>query len=199
MRVNVLPLNLKRRFPDGGISVNLGDQRFFYDNQFDHAWMHNKEYKEGSWGSVGGSPYIRPAKKVQQPYGAKMPINGTSKDPIYQTQLVGVEQFKLEVPAGVYEVTLHFAELEGASANHLPYDLVDDDEKGSSTTNRTFSVLINQQKVIEKLDLLAQYGEYNAVQLKSVVTVGDEQMLTVDFNKVVGEPVLNAIEVFKKL
>jgi beta-galactosidase len=199
VRINVLPLNLKQHFPDGGISVNLGDQRFFYDNQFDHAWMHNKEYEKGSWGSVGGSPYIRPAKRVQQPYGAKMPINGTFKDPIYQTQLVGVEQFKLEVPAGVYEVTLHFAELEGARAKHLPYDLADEDEKSSSTTNRTFSVLINKQPVIERLDLLALYGEYQAVQIKSVVTVGDEEMLTVDFDKVVGEPVLNAIEVFKKL
>ena len=40
-------------------------------------------------------------------------INGTYKDPIYQTQLVGIEQFKLQVPPGVYEVKLHFAGIGG--------------------------------------------------------------------------------------
>lgn len=199
VRMNVLPLDLKEDFPAGGISINVGDQRFFYDDQFDHAWMFTKEYAEGSWGSFGGKPYVRPAKNVQQPYGAKMPINGTFKDPIYQTQLVGIEQFKLSVPPGVYEVKLHFAELEGATAKHLPYDLADEDEKVKGVTNRTFSVVINERPVIEKLDLIGQYGEYQAVTIKSEVTVGQEGLIVVDFKKLVGEPVLNAIEVYKKL
>ncbi len=199
VRVNVLPLDLKKNFPAGGLSINVGDQRFFYDDQFDHAWMFNKDYAEGSWGSIGGKPYVRPAKRVQQPYGTKAPINGTFKDPIYQTQLVGIEQFKLHVPAGVYEVKLHFAELEGSKAKHLPYDLADEDESIKGVVNRTFSVVINEQPVIEKLDLIGQYGEYQAVKIKAEVTVGKEGQIVVDFKKLVGEPVLNAIEVHKKL
>ncbi|WP_418262513.1 glycoside hydrolase family 2 TIM barrel-domain containing protein [Flavobacterium faecale] len=199
VRVNVLPLSLKEKFPAGGLSVNLGDQRFFYDDQFDQAWMFDKEYAEGSWGSIGGKPYVRPVQNVQQPYGAKMPVNGTFKDPIYQTQLIGIEQFKLEVPAGKYEVTLHFSELEGATATHLPYDLAGEDKSIKGVTNRTFSVSINGQTVIEKLNLLAQYGEYQAVKIKSEVTVDDKGFIIVDFKKMVGEPVLNAIEVYKKL
>ena len=58
-------LDLKEDFPAGGISINVGDQRFFYDDQFDHAWMFNKAYTEGSWGSIGGKPYVRPAKRLQ--------------------------------------------------------------------------------------------------------------------------------------
>lgn len=66
-------------------------------------------------------------------------------------------------------------------------------------TNRTFSVVINEQTVIDKLDLLAQYGEYQAVKIKSEVSVDENGLIIVDFKKLVGEPVLNAIEVYKKL
>ena len=94
---------------------------------------------------------------------------------------------------------LHFAELEGAKATHLPYDLVDEDDTIKGMTNRTFSVAINEHTVIDKLDLIAQYGEYQAVKVKSEVTVGEDGLIVVDFKKLVGEPVLNAIEVHKKL
>ena len=199
VRVNVLPLDLKKSFPAVGLSINLGDQRFFYDDQFDQAWMFDKEYAEGSWGRIGGKPYVRPAKRVQQPYGTKSTIKGTFKDPLYQTQLIGIEQFKLNVPPGVYEVSLHFAELEGTDTTHLPYDLADESEAIKDVTSRTFSVSINERPVIEKLDLISQYGEFQAVKIKSEVTVGQEGQIVVGFEKLVGEPVLNAIEVHKKL
>ncbi len=198
VRINVLPLSLKAHFPAGGISVNVGDQRFFYDDQFDQAWMFDKAYTSGGWGNVGGKPYVRPNKNVQQPYGAKMTIKGTYKDPIYQTQLVGIEKYQFDVPAGVYEIKLHFAELEGTAAKHLPYDLTDESEAVAKITSRTFSVLINDVMVLDKLDLINQYGEYQAVKVKSEVTVEKDQPIVVDFKKIVGEPVLNAIEIYKK-
>ena len=198
IRINVLPLKLDK-FPVGGISVNVGDKRFFYDEKLDQAWMFDKEYTEGSWGHIGGKPYVRPNKDVQQPYGAKQTIKGTPNDPVYQTQLVGIEKYRFDVPPGVYEVKLHFAELEGISAKHLPYDLTDASDEIKKTTNRTFSVLINDQTVIGKIDLLGQYGEYRAVRFKSEVTVKEGEPIVVNFKKIVGEPVLNAIEIFKKL
>lgn len=198
IRINVLPLKLDN-FPEGGISVNVGDKRFVYDDKFDHAWMFEKEYTEGSWGHIGGKPYVRPAKRVQQPYGAKQTIKGTPNDPIYQSQLVGVEQYRFDVPAGVYEVKLHFAELEGTNVKHLPYDLADESEEVKEITNRTFSVLINEKTVLDKMDILEQYGEFRAVKIKSEVSVKKGEPLLIDFKKIVGEPVLNAIELYKKL
>lgn len=198
IRINVLPVKLND-FPVGGISVNVGDKRFFYDTQFDHAWMFDKPYTEGSWGHIGGEPYVRPAKRVQQPYGAKQTIKGTPNDPVYQTQLVGVEQYRFDVPPGVYEVNLHFAELEGTNVKHLPYDLADEDMETKEITNRTFTVLINGITVLDKLDILDQYGEFRAVKTKTEVIVNKGEPLIISFKKIVGEPVLNAIEVFKKL
>ncbi|MGQ1784901.1 glycoside hydrolase family 2 TIM barrel-domain containing protein [Saccharicrinis sp. GN24d3] len=198
VRINVLPLSLKE-FPARGISINVGDKRFFYDDNIDQAWMFDKEYKEGSWGHFGGVPYVRPGNRKQQPYGAKQVIAGTTNDPIYQTQLIGIEQYRFDVPAGVYEIKLHFAELEGTKAKHLPYDLTDESDDVAKFTNRTFSVEINDKTVLDKMDILGQYGEYRAVKFKSEISVKVGEPIIVDFKKVVGEPVLNAIEIYKKL
>lgn len=197
-RINIIPIRLSN-FPVDGFSINLGDKRFFYDDRIDQAWLFDKSYTKGSWGHVGGKPYVRPDKNVQQPYGAKQSILGTLNDPIYQTQLIGIEQFRFDVPPGVYELKLHFAELEGSKTKHLPYDLSENSKDVHNLTNRIFSVTINDKKIIDKIDLLGQYGEYRAVKVKAEVNVKDGEPLIVDFKKIVGEPVLNAIEIYKKL
>ena len=198
VRVNVLPVKLDK-FPVQGISVSLGDKRFFYDDQFDKAWTFDREYTKGSWGHIGGKPYVI-AKKSQQPYGTKQTIKGTPIDPVYQTQLIGIDQYRFDVPEGVYEVRLHFAELQGTAVKHLPYDLSEEDETvAEKITSRTFSVLINDNIVLNNLDILNQYGEYRAVNFKYQVTVGEEKHIIVSFKKIVGEPVLNAIELYKKM
>lgn len=198
IRINVLPISLNN-FPANGMSINVGDQRFFYDDQIKQAWMFDRAYTKGSWGHIGGEPYIRPVKNAQQPYGTKKTIKGTKNDPLYQTQLKGIEQYRFDVPAGIYEVKLHFAELEGTAAKHLPYDLSEETTEVAKITNRTFSVIINGNTVLDKIDLLGQYGEYRAVKIKSEVSVKEGEPLIVNFKKIVGEPVLNAIEIYKKL
>jgi beta-galactosidase len=197
IRINVIPISLKN-FPPKGFSINLGDQRFFYDDKIDQAWLFDKAYTKGSWGHIGGKPYIRPEKKMQQPYGAKQTILGTFNDPIYQTQLVGIEQYRFDVPAGVYEIKLHFAELEGSKAKHLAFDLTEQTKEAAKVTNRNFSIDINDKNVIDKLDLLGDYGEYKAVKIKSEISVKEGEPLIVNFKKIVGEPILNAIEIYKK-
>lgn len=57
------------------------------------------------------------------------------------------------------------------SVKHLPYDLRVESNKVAKITNRTFSVLINDKKVIDKMDLLGRYGEYRAVKIKSEMSV----------------------------
>ncbi|WP_282035751.1 glycoside hydrolase family 2 TIM barrel-domain containing protein [Saccharicrinis aurantiacus] len=198
VRINVLPIELNS-FPKAGISINTGDKRFFYDDLINQAWMFDKEYTKGSWGHVGGKPYVRPFKRVQQPYGAKQTIAGTLNDPIYQTQLVGIEQYRFDAPTGLYEITLHFAELEGKETIHLPYDLVDANDETMSLKNRTFSVSVNGNMVLNKIDLMANYGSFRAVKIKTQVSVKNEESIVIDFHKIVGEPILNGIEIFKKL
>ncbi|OHX64810.1 glycoside hydrolase family 2 TIM barrel-domain containing protein [Flammeovirga pacifica] len=198
VRINILPQKLDT-FPANGFSINLGDERFFYDDQIDQAWGIGKKYTEGSWGTIGGTPYVRPSKRKQHPYGTNHTIQGTYNDPVYQTQLVGIEKFRMDVPPGVYDVQLHFAELEGSSAKHLPYDLMEGEQVDKEQISRTFSVKINDQLILNRLDILTQFGEYKAIKYKAQIRVEEGQPLLIEFDKIIGEPVMNAIEIYKKI
>jgi beta-galactosidase len=196
--VNVLPISLKD-FPSSGLSINLGDKRFFYDDKINQPWAISREYSKGSWGHVGGTPYVKVMQSMQQPYGAKQTIKGTINHPLYQTQLIGIEQYRFDVNPGVYQVILHFAELEGKEVKPLAYDLSEGNTNKTKLANRSFSVFINDKEVLQELDILNQYGEYRAVKIKSEISIDEGKSLIIDFKKKIGEAILNAIEIYKKL
>lgn len=198
VKIDMLPITLDK-FPTSGISINLGDQRFFYDDRIDQAWYYDKKYSEGSWGHIGGVPYKRSVKRPQQPYGTKKTIDGTFNDPIYQTQLQGIEQFRFDVKAGTYEINLLFAELEGKKAKKLVYDLTGSEPAKTKIVDRVFSVRVNGTLLIDKMDLMQDYGACRAVKIKHEVQVNQDGPIIIKFDKIKGEPVLNGIELYKKL
>lgn len=66
---------------------------------------------------------------------------GTALDPLYQTQLRGVESYRFDVPDGNYRLTLLFAELDRASQ-----------------ADRSFDIVVNGRTLAEDVDLAARYG-----------------------------------------
>ena len=44
--------------------------------------------------------------------GSDIDICGTDMNPVFQTQRVGIESFKADVPDGEYSVSLYWAELD---------------------------------------------------------------------------------------
>ncbi|MBK5202740.1 MAG: hypothetical protein JJE45_03355 [Prolixibacteraceae bacterium] len=75
----------------------------------------------------------------------------------------------------------------------------EDDNVSGKITSRTFSVLINGRIVLNNLDILNNYGEYRTVKIKYQVSLGEDKHIIVSFKKIVGEPVLNAIELYRKM
>src|SRR4029079_11775132 len=96
------------------------------------------------------------------PYGTDKNIMGTWNDPIYQTQQIGIDGYRLDVPPGEYELTLHFAEIEYAAGKSLPYNL-SPSANATPVQERCFTVLINGKPVIENFDIARQYGLATAV------------------------------------
>nr|GFC69299.1 hypothetical protein [Tanacetum cinerariifolium] len=76
--------------------------------------------------------------------GSDRDILGTDLDAIYETQRVGLTQFRLDVPDGEYELTLHLAELEAApAAAQLAYNLAGEQASGSApAAARRFGMLV---------------------------------------------------------
>lgn len=180
------------------INVLLGSQRQFIDEQKQEIWFPSKAYESGSWGHKGGEPF-KVKNSGRQSYGTDKNIRGTFNDPVYQTQLVGLDSYQLDVPKGKYEVTLHFAELMGNGIQSvLPYNLDSLIAVSKEVPEqRVFDVYLNDKLIIKKMNIAASYGIANSVQKRFECVVTDEKGIRILFKNSQGKAVLNALQVKK--
>jgi beta-galactosidase len=184
--------------PFNGINILLGSQRQFINEQKNEIWLPSQAYQKGSWGSIGGEAF-QIKNSGRQSYGSDQSIRGTMDDPIYQTQMVDLERFQLDVPNGKYTVTLHFAELMGKGIQTmLPYNLDSLIAVGKEVPpQRIFDVYLNDKLVVSKMNLAATYGIASSVQKKFDCIVTDDHGIKLMFKSIQGKPVLNALQVNK--
>lgn len=178
------------------LNVMLGSPRYFEDRAANVAWIPEQEYKLGSWGFIGGTSYRRQTGFGTM-LGSDIDIHGTDMNPIFQTQRVGIKSFKADVPNGEYSVYLHWAELESDKEREaLVYNLGADSEQ-TFAGNRSFGISINGTTVSDDFNVARDYGYARAVIKKFVITVKDGKGVSVDFHKKEGEPILNAIRIYR--
>ena len=178
------------------LNVMLGSPRYFEDRAANVAWIPEQEYKPGSWGFIGGTSYRRQTGFGTM-LGSDIDIHGTDMNPIFQTQRVGIKSFKADVPNGEYSVYLHWAELESDKEREaLVYNLGADSEQ-TFAGNRSFGISINGTIVSDDFNVARDYGYARAVIKKFVITVKDGKGVSVDFHKKEGEPILNAIRIYR--
>jgi beta-galactosidase len=174
------------------MNILLGANRYFTDAQ-QQVWIPDQEYHEGSWGYIGGKVFkVRGNGRL--PYGTDKNIAATNDDPVYQTQRIGIEKYRLDIPPGEYELTLHFAELLGGQVKELPYNLSDSD-RIEPNGQRIFDVFVNGKLVLPGLNITAQYGPATAVTKTVKLDVRDNKGIEIDFKAIEGEPVLNALQI----
>lgn len=179
------------------LNVSLGDKRMFEDDLTHECWVPEKEYTAGSWGYIGGKVYKDNENDVR--YGSRRDILGTPYDAMYETQRIGIEGFKADVPDGVYEVTMHFSELMSDEQQaKLVYDLGAKDITETSAIGRKFDVLINGSLILEDLARENYLQPLRAYQTKTTVNVRNGKGITIDFKSKVGEAILNGIQ-FRKI
>lgn len=178
------------------MNVMLGSPRYFDDRVANIAWIPEQEYKPGSWGFVGGTPYRRKTGFGTM-LGSDIDIHGTDMNPIFQTQRVGIKSFKADVPDGEYSISLYWAELDSDKQKEaLVYNLGADAEQVLAG-KRSFGISFNGTTVLEDFNVARDYGYARAVIKKFLVTVKDGKGLTIDFHKKEGEPILNAIRIYR--
>lgn len=192
-----IPFNFKDSVqPFSEINVMLGSKRYFEDKKESVIWLPEKEYTTGSWGYIGGKPYIKQAMFGSQP-ASEFDIWGTTNDPVFQTARLGIEAFKMDVPDGKYTVSLYFAELQTNKEQQTSIYNLGNDALKEDFAGRVFDVDINKTNVINGLNLTKEYGEARLVSKKFIVDVTNGEGITVNFRKGTGEPILNAIRVYK--
>ena len=130
-------------------------------------------------------------------YGTTKHIIGTDADPIFQTQRTGIEQFKLDVPNGKYEITLLFAELLSPARNSdLVYNLGSNAPQ-EEFKERSFNVLINGQELLTHISNMEALEPLHAITTKHVVNLNNNEGITLDFKALKGETILNGIQIKK--
>ena len=176
------------------LNILLGATRYFIDKE-NQLWMPDQEYREGSWGHIGGKPF-KLLNNNRLPYGTDKNIKGTDDDPVYQTQQMGIKEYRMDLPDGDYELTLHFSELLGGPTKELVYNL-DSLDRIEPSGRRIFDVLVNDKLVMERFNITEQYGSAVAVAKTIKLSVKNNSGIEIIFKAIEGEPVLNALQVKK--
>lgn len=178
-------------------NILMGSQRQFIDDE-NQLWLPSKVYVTNTWGHIGGEPF-KIKDSGRQSYGSDKNIVGTTNDPIYQTQLVGVEGYRVSVPKGKYIVTFHFAELMGNGIQTtLPYNLDSMISiRREIPEQRIFEVYLNGKPIIKKLNLAADYGVAKSVKKQFECLVTDDEGIKILFKNIEGKAVLNALQIRK--
>jgi len=178
------------------MNVMFGSSRYLDDRDANIVWIPEQEYQPGGWGYIGGKPYRR-GTDTGSMLGADIDIMGTDKNPLFQTQRIGIETFRADVPDGEYTVSLYWAELEIGNKNEaLVYNLGNNAEQNVAK-NRCFGVSVNGTSVLDEVNIARDYGCGQAVIKKFSVSVRNGKGLCIDFQRKDGEPVLNAIRIYR--
>lgn len=188
-------VNVKDGFTD--INVLLGARRYFEDRVAEMCWIPEQAYEEGSWGYIGGKVAPNKTRYGSLP-ASDTDVLGTEQDPVFQTQRVGIEAFKADVPDGVYAVYLYWAELTSENKKEaLAYNLGNDVVR-EDYVKRVFSVDINGVSVAGQMNIAEECGFERAVIKKYIVPVSQGKGITIRFGAVESVPVLNAIRIVKE-
>lgn len=179
-------------------NVLLGSNRFYEDKIKSQIWIPEKKYSNGSWGYVGGRPYRSKTRHGSLP-SSEIDILNIEDDPIFQTQRLGIENFKFDVPNGKYQVTLFWSELDSDIKHEkLVYNL-GDDKLEEKISDRAFNILINNEYFEKDLNVREEFGSETGVSKRYQLEIHNGKGIDIKFEPVLGEPILNAIRLRKVL
>ena len=147
--------------------VNCGGSAYVDGNG--NAWDADRQYSSGSWGSVGGSVY-----------STSDAIANTNDDLLYQSERWGLESYRFDVPNGIYEVKLLFAEVYF-----------------TQNGKRVFHVKLEGEQVLTNYDIHAEVGHDYATHKLFTTEVKDGQ-LNIEFSKYIEDPKISAIQIISK-
>ena len=114
------------------------------------------------------------------------PIFGTREPKIYQSRREGAFTYDIPLPAGVYELRLHFAEtLYG-----------EDNVAGGGESSRVFNVWINGRPGLKEFDVIAEVGSSTAdIRAFKDISPAPDGKLHLNFAPSTNPPQLSAIEI----
>ncbi|GAL67213.1 beta-galactosidase [Jejuia pallidilutea] len=176
---NLIPKDLKsntNKFEE--IAINVGSYCYFIESDnMDYLWMPDKAYEKGGFGYIGGDFLKHPSKR-RNAIGTDVSVKGTENDPIYQTQRIGIESYRFDVPDGTYELSLLLAELKTNDENIM-------------------DIMVNGKTIWSNINLKKAYGNDRGIAKRFLVSSNDNKGIIVDFKAKKGKTRLSGIKLRK--
>lgn len=164
------------------IAINAGSNCYFTEAESGTTWVPDKEYVKGSWGYIGG--------EIQN---TNSEIHNTPNGPLYQTARKEITAYQFDVKNGLYEVELHFADID-AEEQKAAYLLQTDNALQTDYSNNKFDIIINQQTMRESFAASNNEGFFFAKSIKFIVKV-DNEKLEIKLNNRSGHNFINALKI----
>lgn len=165
------------------LAVNVGSNCFFTSDESRLTWVPDRAYEAGSWGYIGG--------KEQS---TQTEIALTADGPLYQTLREDLQAYRFDVPQGVYEVELLFADIY-RTAEQAAY-LLGKEEEATGGGENCFDILINGAEVETAFAPSRENGYFQAVK-KCYVVRNEEDALRITFVPRQGKPFLSGVKLRK--
>lgn len=162
--------NLKEEKNFRKIAINVGSATQYIDDS-EYIWIEDRPYKTGSFGHIGGVPSALSIKTVKK---------NTRDTPLFYSYLSDLKEYRFDIEDGNYELEMSFIEPEKINVD-----------------TRIFDVMINGDIVLDKLDLMRDYGFAVAVNKKFVVNASENKGIQVVFHAIKGQAVLSGITIKK--
>jgi len=141
-----------------------------YTDSLGDSWAADRSYKKGSWGYVQKSKTARTRRRIAD----------TDEQPLFRTQRSDPYAYRFDdVPNGIYQIDLNFAEL-----------------KNTRIGKRLYDVIVENMEVLPAHDIAYEVGTFTADQHVFFIEVTDGRM-DVRFIPRTGyqPPVINSLRV----
>ena len=179
------------------LNVMLGSNRYFEDRTSNTCWIPEQEYKSGGWGYLGGESFKPKTKNGLIP-ASDLDIYNTIQDPIFQTQRVGINEFKADVPDGKYAVYCYWANLSAKNQKESLVYALGNSATNSETNSGIFDVNINNELFLKDFNISTQIGVQQAIIKKMEVSISDGKGISVKLVPINNSTTyLNAIRIIR--
>ena len=164
------------------LAVNVGSNCYFRSDESGLTWLPDREYREdGLYGYVGGTGSV-----------TQDDIALTSDTPLYQHNMTGIEEYKIDLADGRYEVELGFADHSSPSALSA-YML--GHNVGRAAPFAEMDIQINGELVEEAFSPARDSGVKRMVRRRYETEVSDGNGITVGFVPREGITILSTLKI----
>lgn len=166
------------------LAVNVGSNCDFTSAVNGQTWLADRPYESGKWGYVDGKQRSTTSE-----------IFNTVDGPLYQTMLDGVTDYRIDAPAGRYEIELLFADIN-KSGDNSPYLLGRDSQMSAGDGAVRMSVEICGEVVDADFSPSESGGFQHAVRKKYIINNPDKS-IRIRLIPISGNTLLSGISVRK--